>query len=424
MRPIDLRWRVPTFLKRWYFGYIGKLPEMDAVRSGTMTRFVSIRRLAAVLALTATSFLLVSSPATGAGLESPYLAAAVNLPGLRPTALAATTDGSLWFSAVRSRSIASPTFGRIGPDGGVTIIAYESVAPLLASSGAVFWLGRQQIEGETTAGESFRLPPPRDNASQALLAVAADGTIWYRRETRGRGGRWHAEIDRLQGGRLTARVRVPAQRRLQTPVLASDGSFWVVDAGPVPSASTRVPPGHDVPAFTPTLLRITPIGERSRFPLPGDRAPGMLAAGPNGAIFLTESRTRPGSYQETSIERVSASGELHAVILPKISEISSPVFGPGGDLWFLTRQEAGPEEIDSMTPGGVLATPTCVDPTCDLDAGILAADPLGDLFVSATLGYGGSGGGGTGLVGLEASEAAGAILGRFLPPAAAIAVEP
>ena len=354
------------------------------------------------------TLLALAVPGASAALpESPYIVGAVRLEGLQPDALAAGGDGTVWFSSP-PRPGRYRSFGRLSPLGEVSILGYRDHAPLVAIPGGVLWTEHGGIEGVTDGGEAIAYPQRHPDAERSLLAAGGDGSLWFRVEFTDRRGRKHAEIDRIVEGQPILRRQTPASAELSSPVVASDGAYWAIEPGAGP----------------PAMVRVGPDGRLSRFRLPRGLAPQGLAAGPRGDVFLALSPKPYGQTDQTWIDRIGPGGAVTQFPIPHTNELRQPVFGPDGDLWFVTRTEAGPETIDSMTPDGRVASPTCVDPSCDLDADLIAAGPENVLYVSASLNFGGSGGGGTGLVGLEASEAAGTVLGRFEPPPTAIAAGP
>jgi streptogramin lyase len=359
-----------------------------------------------VLWVTIAALALTVPGASAAPPESPYLPSPVHLEGLLFT-VAAGTEGTFWFSSWSSGP--QSAVGRVSPTGEADVLARQSHPGLIPFAGGVLWAEGGEIEGITNSGETIRYPRRRPDAHQAPLAFGADGSLWYRLDFTDARGRRRAEIDRIDEDTPILRVPIPAVTRVRSSVVGPEGTFWAIDPGP----------------GRPNLLRISPAGHLSRLPLPRRGLPEILASDPAGDLFMTEYRSPPRSYGQAWIDRLTPAGAIKRFRLRGIHEIADLTAGPDGDLWFTGRVAAGPRQIDSMTPGGVVATPTCIDPACALSADALAGSAEGPLFVAASRSYPtGVGGPSTGVLAKQAAELEGSLVGRFVPPSTAVAIEP
>jgi streptogramin lyase len=130
---------------------------------------------------------------------------------------------------------------------------------------------------------------------------------------------------------------VPAERNLQKIAPAPDGNVWVI-------ANTN---SYDYPS---SLLRVTPAGVRTEFPIGSThdiRYTGLvdLVAGPDGVLWVINTI-------DNTLTRVGLDGAvINAYPIPADSNPSSPVVGPDGNIWFL---EPGFNKLAQMTPAGVL----------------------------------------------------------------------
>lgn len=157
---------------------------------------------------------------------------------------------------------------------------------------------------------------PSGGLSLRGLAPGSDGNIWFLA---------YDEVGYLTaGGQFVEVAQLQPGGGGQAIAAGPDGNIWVAE---------RNDSGSDA------ILRITPAGQLTRFPLPHRESdPFDLTPGPDGALWFTE-------YFGNRIGRITTGGQ--------ISEFSGPTrptgitSGPDGNLWFIN--EGGYARI---TPSG------------------------------------------------------------------------
>jgi hypothetical protein len=138
-----------------------------------------------------------------------------------------------------------------------------------------------------------------------------------------------------------------------------DGGFWVTGA-PEPRAADE-------------LARVTPGGQVTMFPVPGEEGTTAIARGPEGDMWFT------------------------VLGYPRFSAAT---------------------KIDSIDPAGLAAVPACLD-RCAMEPLALASWPDGSLILAAGRTLDQGGGGGSGITSLEYQRSTGGTIEHYRPPGAA-----
>lgn len=271
----------------------------------------------------------------GAGKITEYPVAANSQKNLGiPDAMAAGSDGSLWFTDI---SVSVPRVGRVDPATGASTL-YE-----LPLTGAVNFT----------------------NAQVTSITPGADGAMWF---TGGYSGAL---------GRIDASGTVTAYATGLTPyavTIGQDGAVWFtnndasigrldpatgkVTSYTAPSAGTGLPAlGEIVPGpdgrlwFTePGVGKIGALnpsdGQIAEYAVPtADSKPTGIVAGTDGRLWFTES----AASNVGSIDPASGSVTEH----PLPATLSSPMRimnGPGGELWFTSPGRGKIGHLDPAAP--------------------------------------------------------------------------
>ncbi|MDQ3724538.1 MAG: hypothetical protein M3335_01390 [Actinomycetota bacterium] len=209
--------------------------------------------------------------------------------------------------------------GRITPEGKLESVALSGHSGyihdlVLGPEGNLWATTSKGVERITPAGEATFFPLPEELGLAASIAVGPGGGIWFTS--------WRQ------------RKKVP------------DWSEWTG------------------PAY---VARIAPDGQVESFELPGEEgsrntAPGGIALGPNGNLWVTD----PALGR---IDRVSPRGEIASFRLR--SEPRGIAAGPDGALWFNASREIG-----RITTAGRVST----FPLRGYNGSAIAAGPDGNLW--------------------------------------------
>ncbi|HMI81901.1 MAG TPA: hypothetical protein VK480_08960 [Solirubrobacterales bacterium] len=190
---------------------------------------------------------------------------------LYPGSIASGPDGNLWVAITRGQ-LGRPGFEQ----------QYEGVAARISPAGLI---------------TEFPAPVPWFGA----LASGPGGNVWYLQEK---------EVGFISPAGSFNRL-TPTPSSVGGLAAGPDGNVWVTE---------RNDPGTDA------VLRVTPAGEVTRFPLPHrESGPSAITLGPDGALWFTE------TFGDR-IGRITTSGGLREFPVP-----SRPVgitTGPDGNIWF------------------------------------------------------------------------------------------
>jgi virginiamycin B lyase len=237
-----------------------------------------------------------------------------------PYAIAAGSDGALWFTQFSSHGI-----GRISVDGRITLQAPlpSTLFPygIAAGSDGAMWFVSQGVSSVSridAAGNVLTKELASAIANPTHITSGPEGALWFTE------------------GVTKAIGRIPAATPLAVPdesrtteespnaiAAGSDGNLWFTEY----SASK--------------IGRMTPAGVATYFPLPpGLENPEGIAAGFDGALWYT-------TLNPQAVVRIATDGSQQPFLLPKEMLPNEIAAGPDGALWFT----AG-DEIGRITTGG------------------------------------------------------------------------
>lgn len=124
-----------------------------------------------------------------------------------------------------------------------------------------------------------------------------------------------------------------------------------------------------------TIDRMTTAGVVTQFDLPGPGSfPTRLAVGPDGNVWFTET-------QESKVGRITPSGSIQMFQLPPETRPVEIAAGADGNLW--VTEDRNPAALGRITPGGEY-TEFPLEP--EIGTGPLAAGPDGRLWFGAAQG--------------------------------------
>jgi virginiamycin B lyase len=159
------------------------------------------------------------------------------------------------------------------------------------------------------------------------------------------------------------------------------GQNFTQAAGPIVSGSDgnlwfagyRALPDGSGGRSVATIDRMTPGGEVAQFELPGPGSfPTRLAVGSDGNVWFTET-------QEDKVGRITPSGSIQMFQLPAGTRPLEIAAGADGNLW-VTEDRNEPGALGRITPSGQF-TEFPAEP--EVTAGALAAGPDGRLWFAA-----------------------------------------
>jgi len=267
-----------------------------------------------------------------------------------PLAIVAGPDGALWFTV---RSYRQNYLGRITTTGDVTLF---SVGPSRGDLGSLavgpdraLWftdcngraIGRLSPDGALTRFGGVPSGPPTN------VAVAGDGTIWFAAGN---------SINRLVPGRPPLRFALPgdlaSERSIAEPTVtglaaAADGSIWLTETTAVTGWATSGGSGRGLNL----LGRLAPDGTLTETPIPSSAAAragfaGLTAIGalPDGSIWFSQN-------QRPWIGQVAPDGTLREFALPEGHYATGFAAGPDGAVWF-TETGGGVNSIGRVGADG------------------------------------------------------------------------
>ena len=128
------------------------------------------------------------------------------------------------------------------------------------------------------------------------------------------------------------------------------------------------------------IVRITPAGFITEYPVPVPIAPSGIAAGADGVFWFTEGFA-------PSIGRISLNGAITEFpLLSSDRRAGTGALGPDGNMWFPESSQDGLSYwIARITPGGVITEFPI--PTESAGAGAITAGPDGNMWFTES-GYG------------------------------------
>jgi streptogramin lyase len=166
--------------------------------------------------------------------------------------------------------------------------------------------------GRLTPGGSLTQFPLKGDGQPNRIATGPDGRLWISNQATTE--QFTSRVDRLSTSGVDTTFTVGAQTGGVTA--GPDGNIWFTEP------------------FPPQVLRVTPAGRVTTFPLPvaDGASAGQITAGADGNLWVSAG---------TSIARVTPSGSITEYPIPagelppgapQSAEGIAP--GPGGDIWF------------------------------------------------------------------------------------------
>ena len=247
-----------------------------------------------------------------------------------PTGITAGPDGNLWFTEGGTGAGGSK-IGRITTQGVLT--EFPTLTPASGPMGIVLgpdgnlWFTEtfvDKIGRITPAGMMTEYPLPIGGADVRHITQGPDGNLWFT-ETVGQ------NIGRVTPSGVVTEFSLSSFGIGSGPqgiTTGSDGNLWFLeDTSP-----------------SDTLVRMTPSGVMTQFPIPGGTniLPNEITAGPNGNLWFTN--------LAPNLDQVTTTGTFMSVFLPAGIGPHAITRGPDGNVWFTaTRANA----IGRITPSGI-----------------------------------------------------------------------
>jgi virginiamycin B lyase len=221
-----------------------------------------------------------------------------------PIAIAAGTDGSVWFTIDHAETIGRVRNGHVEQ----LPTMNRNVEPLglaVAADGSAWYtdLSARAIARISSTGEIAKFVLDTPIARLGRLAIASDGAVWFADPT-GYG------MTRLKDGVFTRYQIESARGGPYGVAAAADGAIWAT-----------LQNGNQ-------LLRIAADGTASTFDLPrGGAVPTDIAAGSEGTVWFLQFRAnRIGRFKDGQFSDIEAGQEN--------SGLSGIAVAPNGDVWF------------------------------------------------------------------------------------------
>ena len=221
-----------------------------------------------------------------------------------PIAIAAGTDGSIWFTIDHADAIGRLRNGRIErlPTSGRNI---EPIGLAVAANGSAWYtdLAARAITRISSVGEIARFVLDTPITRLGRLAIAPDGAAWFADPT-GYG------VTRLKDGVFTRHQIESARGGAYGVAVTADGAIWAT-----------LQNGNQ-------LLHVAADGTSRTFDLPrGGAVPTDVAVGSDGSVWFLQFRAnRIGRFKDGQFSDVEAGREN--------AGLSGIAVAPNGDVWF------------------------------------------------------------------------------------------
>jgi len=196
------------------------------------------------------------------------------------TGIAQAPDGNIWYAGFATGG--APQLGEIGPEGPISEIEalgtpYGGLA--VGWEGDVWFGGRRSLTRFNPASGFSKVSIPPGGYPETAIAPARGGGVWFAisRESPGPG----AVVRATASGKVTEYVLPHREAGLQGMVETADGSVWFVES------------------FGNAVGRLSPRGEITEYPLPGERRAEDVAADPGGGVIFTEGVAGIGRIDST-----------------------------------------------------------------------------------------------------------------------------
>ena len=261
-----------------------------------------------------------------------------------PAGITAGPDGALWFPMfVEVTDGYGGAIGRITTQGAVRIYRKPGITvPTGITTGrdGAVWFTNDPADdygsiGRITTSGAVTTYGMKDKLHPREITVGPDKALWF--------------TDDLGVGRMSTRGAGAIFKACFRPsgiAVGSDGALWFTCPPPPMLAMREVAPGN-------WIGRITTGGGVRIYRKPGIKDPVGITAGPDGALWFTNS---------DSIGRITTKGAVTIYRKPGINYASGITAGPDGALWFT---DTGSNTIGRITIKGAVtfysggkATPT------------------------------------------------------------------
>lgn len=264
-----------------------------------------------------------------------------------------STSGAVWFGNIANSGNAE--VGQMTTQGAVSgtdaLPNAEGTLTLTVGPQSDVWFSA--IEGNLTndvgfvaSGSVTSYHLASSSCSDAFIATGSDGNLWTCGST---GVNNSSSIDKVTpGGGVTSFTAVSGASN-ETVTLygitsGPDGALWYV--GSAYSSGG---------AETPIVARMTTGGTVTDYSTAATSAgvqnPNSIVAGPDGALWFTDSNLGVPSNGHDAIGRITTSGTVTEYPLSPSSSPYSIIVGPDGALWFTDGSE---NAIGRITTGGAI----------------------------------------------------------------------
>jgi len=217
-----------------------------------------------------------------------------------------------------------PGFARgmtLGPDGNLWLTDADANA-----------IGRVAQDG--TVVDDYKLgtytgfPIPTANAFPVPITAGPDGNLWFVELNNG------GKLGRCTTAGIITEFALPGPSGSQWAIASGlDGNVWLSNSPNNGSSVARI-------------LKVTPAGQATAFPLPAGVGAGELAAGPDGTMwFIERNATASG------IGRITPAGVITDFWLTSKNTVMDITLGQDGHLWFT---ESNANKIGRITIDGVI----------------------------------------------------------------------
>jgi virginiamycin B lyase len=238
-----------------------------------------------------------------------------------PIAIAAGTDGSIWFTIDHADAIGRVRDGRIErlPTSSRN---FEPLGLAVAADGSAWYtdLAARAIARISPTGEVARFVLDTPISRPGRLAIAPDGATWFADPT-------GYAMTRLKDGAFTHYPIESARGGPYGVAATADGAIWAT-----------LQTGNQ-------LLRLTTDGTARTFDLPhGGAVPTDVAAGPDGSVWFLQFRAnRVGRFKDGQFLDVEAGRDN--------AGLSGIAIAPNDDVWFgmVRRASLGRLRHDHIT---------------------------------------------------------------------------
>jgi streptogramin lyase len=295
-------------------------------------------------------------------------------PGIdHPRGVAPGADGAIWFTNLNN------AVGRITPAGAITTFTHPGIVapgdPVLGADGALWFangpssIGRTTDAGELTVFTDARIGSPSKlwagsdgnlyfYAASGLGQITPDGTFSYFATPPYPPGAFPRSFPDPQQ---------PMYENVGGSTLGPDGNQWMTV-----SVHVDYRPYKPVILNMAAVVRLSPAGVRTYFPLPDLHSPGAIVAGPDGNLW----------FADVTIVRITTAGVMTS--FPSSGAASDIAVGPDGALWYVAPAT---DAVGRITTDGVVTSFT--DPSIH-GPNAITAGPNGSLWfvngATATLG--------------------------------------